>query len=388
MKALVILILLPLRVLSQDLSGIWTGSISTQGSELLYELVISGNNEKTGGYSLTVFTIDGVENIGIKSVILKQKKGSISLEDDELIYDNYTTTPKRVKLYGSLFLNMEDSDMTLTGNFHTRTMDFRASNENTYSGTITLHRLNNSAQTKLISQLDKLNLLNTLAFFQPKKKEKENEPVAKVEKPVAIIPESKPKEPPVAVVPKEEPATIMAMEDEERPKLSAPITNEPKKPAYELAKKDQEAKIPVSITESKPKLPTTSIINTPTDLAKAAAAIDQRRTEIIRSVFFHSDSLVLSLYDNGTVDGDTVSVVMNGKVIIARKSLSESAIRLVVPVPRELGDSILLTMYAENLGAIPPNTGLLFIQDGNDRNEIRFEGDMKKSSAVILRRIH
>jgi hypothetical protein len=43
-------------------------------------------------------------------------------------------------------------------------------------------------------------------------------------------------------------------------------------------------------------------------------------------------------------------------------------------------------MYAENLGSIPPNTGLLIVQDGEQRYDIRFAGDMKKSSAVILRR--
>jgi hypothetical protein len=43
-------------------------------------------------------------------------------------------------------------------------------------------------------------------------------------------------------------------------------------------------------------------------------------------------------------------------------------------------------MYAENMGSIAPNTGLLFVQDGANRYEIRFEGDMKKSSAIVLRR--
>lgn len=95
---------------------------------------------------------------------------------------------------------------------------------------------------------------------------------------------------------------------------------------------------------------------------------------------------MLSLYDNGTIDGDTVSVVLNGKVIIAKKGLTANAIRTAVYITPDLGDSLQLVMYAENLGSIPPNTGLLVIQDGDQRNEIRFAGDMQKSSAVILRR--
>ena len=49
-------------------------------------------------------------------------------------------------------------------------------------------------------------------------------------------------------------------------------------------------------------------------------------------------------------------------------------------------DSLMLVMHAESLGLIPPNTGLLIIQDGETRYEIRFEGDMQRSSAVVLRK--
>ncbi len=117
-----------------------------------------------------------------------------------------------------------------------------------------------------------------------------------------------------------------------------------------------------------------------------AADVDTRKTEIIRSVFFKTDSLVINLYDNGEVDGDTVSVVLNGKVIIAREGLTASAITKTIYITPDLGDSLQLVMYAENLGALPPNTGLLTIQDGEDRYEIRFAGDFTKNSAIILKR--
>jgi hypothetical protein len=43
-------------------------------------------------------------------------------------------------------------------------------------------------------------------------------------------------------------------------------------------------------------------------------------------------------------------------------------------------------MYAENLGSLPPNTGLLVLQYDNKRQEIRFSGDLKKNVAITLRR--
>src|SRR5205085_10831202 len=117
-----------------------------------------------------------------------------------------------------------------------------------------------------------------------------------------------------------------------------------------------------------------------------AAEIASRKTEIIRNIFFQSDSLILSLYDNGQVDGDTVSVVINDKVVIARQGLSTNAATTTFYTTPGSGDSLRLIMYAENLGSIPPNTGLLIIQDGNNKYQIRFEGDFQKNSAIILRR--
>ena len=117
----------------------------------------------------------------------------------------------------------------------------------------------------------------------------------------------------------------------------------------------------------------------PIELAK-------RKIETIRTVNFKSDSLVLTLYDNGVVDGDTVSVLLNGKNIMPHQGLSTVAINKTIYITPDLGDSLQLIMYAENLGSIPPNTGLLIIHDGEDMYQIRFAGDLQKNSAITLRR--
>ncbi len=65
--------------------------------------------------------------------------------------------------------------------------------------------------------------------------------------------------------------------------------------------------------------------------------------------------------------------------------LSTNAVKKTIDT-KAAGDSIQLIMYAESLGSLPPNTGLLIVYDGADRYEIRFSGDMQKSSAIIFRR--
>src|SRR4030095_14743319 len=52
---------------------------------------------------------------------------------------------------------------------------------------------------------------------------------------------------------------------------------------------------------------------------KSSSEVVKRETEIVRTVLFRSDSLVISLYDNGEIDGDTVSLVLNGNIILAKQ---------------------------------------------------------------------
>ncbi|MEI9934219.1 MAG: hypothetical protein WDM71_05080 [Ferruginibacter sp.] len=41
-----------------------------------------------------------------------------------------------------------------------------------------------------------------------------------------------------------------------------------------------------------------------------------------------------------------------------------------------------LTMYAENLGEIPPNTALMVITDGDSRYEVNVSSDLQNSGSV------
>lgn len=114
--------------------------------------------------------------------------------------------------------------------------------------------------------------------------------------------------------------------------------------------------------------------------------LSNRKIETIRTVAVTGDSLVLSLFDNGAVDGDTVSVLLNGKVVISKVGLLERAFNQTIHLTPEMGDSIKIVLYAENLGSIPPNTGLLVVRNAGRDFEIRFSGDLTKNSAIILLR--
>lgn len=142
----------------------------------------------------------------------------------------------------------------------------------------------------------------------------------------------------------------------------------------------------VAVTTPKPK--NTTVINTelpPVNSGIAAVNVNTRTTELQQTVYFKSDSLQLTLFDNGEVDGDTVSVLMNGVIIFAKERLSTNAVRKMVAIDPSQ-DSVQLIMYAENLGTIAPNTGLLVVKDGRDIYEVRFNGNLQKNAAIVFRR--
>ena len=94
---------------------------------------------------------------------------------------------------------------------------------------------------------------------------------------------------------------------------------------------------------------------------------------------------MLTLYDNGEVDGDTVTVLMNGGIIFSKAGLSTKANTKTVYITPAM-DSVKLVMYAESLGEIPPNTGLLIVNDGDKRYDVRFSADLTTNAAIVLRR--
>lgn len=122
------------------------------------------------------------------------------------------------------------------------------------------------------------------------------------------------------------------------------------------------------------------------DITAKAAVIAGRKSDFSQIVNFKSDSLTISLYDNGEIDGDTVSVFLNGEVILAKQGLKSSAIKKTIYVNRGQDEDFTLVMFAESLGKYPPNTGLLVIRDGDDVYNLRFSSDFQKNAGIVFRK--
>ena len=113
-------------------------------------------------------------------------------------------------------------------------------------------------------------------------------------------------------------------------------------------------------------------------LAKVAARKDVTRQRI--EVF--SDSIRLQFYDNGEIDGDTITVIYNGVVLLSHRGLTARPVDIWIKVAR--GSENKLQMFADNVGSIPPNTALLIFYDRKKQHVVRLDADAFSNAAVTV----
>jgi hypothetical protein len=109
-----------------------------------------------------------------------------------------------------------------------------------------------------------------------------------------------------------------------------------------------------------------------------------RENELAKTLTVYSGEISVRLYDNGEVDGDTISVYMDGKPLLLNKGLSTQPITLNLKMNEDNPEHVLV-MVAENMGRIPPNTSLMIVQDGDKRYEVNITSTEQKNAMVRFR---
>lgn len=134
------------------------------------------------------------------------------------------------------------------------------------------------------------------------------------------------------------------------------------------------------------KTPETSIVAKPVEpkIIPTPITIRDRKNELTKIIQVSSNEIQISLYDNGEIDDDTVSIYLDGALLLANKRLSAKPITYSLHVD-ETSPEHTLVMVAENLGRIPPNTSLMIIQDGDKRYQISITSNTQKNAMVRFR---
>ncbi len=165
-----------------------------------------------------------------------------------------------------------------------------------------------------------------------------------------------------------------------RPKNNSPKTNKPSvtKP-HVIIKPPVVRKEPI-IKDTLARIPE---IKMPVTVTKPTTKFEPRRKDILKTIPIYNETFRVDFYDNGEIDGDSITVFYNGKIVLSHKMLTTNAISLTLSLDENVTNNI-ITMYADNLGSIPPNTALMIVTDGDKRYEVRIESDTEKSGSVIF----
>lgn len=113
---------------------------------------------------------------------------------------------------------------------------------------------------------------------------------------------------------------------------------------------------------------------------QAILHLQPREKQVVRTVTVGNPDIKIELYDNAEIDHDTVTVLINDKLLLYRQMLTDRP--LTIHFNALPGTPYELVMYADNLGDIPPNTALMMVTAGSQRFEVFLSSTEEKSAAV------
>ena len=348
---------------AQKFSGQWKGgfldkSISASswgGEQSDYVLDLDINGDKVSGYSYTYFSTDGKKYFTICKIKgkLYKKSNYIEITETERTKTNIPQEIRNSFQLHKLKWSKQGKDEVLAGEWEPAPGQDRA---NTGYGTTkltkrqlteisALAKKKNSSPSISERLRPKTTLKPTDAVVYNKRSNKLETKVSQKINIGKTIPEK----------PKVNQSTSIS-----KTKTISPVT-------ANLAK-----------TEGKPKAIENNIL--PKRLKQIDPSFQIRKNDVVQTINTETGMVKIELYDNGDIDGDSVSVFFNNEILLYHKRLTDQPLKLAIPIKE--GEANELVMYADNLGTIPPNTALLIVTDGKKRYEVRITSDLEKSGAI------
>lgn len=372
MKSVLLFVFLGLGfcVQAQDLTGIWRGNfrrtpVGSQGRimELLggderykFEVQLDQRNKSFKGvtysYLTTVFygkaTCEGTVNAATKLVRLEELK---------IVEVRMAGGSSACVMTLNLKYTKEGAEEFLEGSYTSFNIK---DSTNCGKGTVFLRKVTTSD-------------FYEEPFLVKRRKEKEKLATTKVtpKKPVTSAKPGVVKTTPKTIPKTSTPATKKPAPATTKPPVNKTVTRAPEtKPDVKIVPVDTAKKADI-------KMPPVAHIPVPKVLAS-------RKNELVRTITTSSNEIEVNIYDNGTVDNDTISVYVDKKLVLSKKRLTEKALTLKV----NLDDNTSyheLVMVAENLGEIPPNTSLMVVKAGTQQYEVRITSTEQKNAVVVFK---
>lgn len=353
--ALLVAAFLPIKAMSQDLTGIWRGWFTTdEGDQYKCEIQIAQNKSRSiGGVSYSYLdtrfygkaSLSGLVSGPSKTVIIQEiKTVEVKMSESSVAcimkyLMNYSKSGNEEFLEGSFTSKYEKADFV------------HKKGDPAGGGTVFLRKVPTSD-----------------FYIEPFLR---NKPLAKKETTInkprttQSKPQTKPQSKPV--VSNKKPVTKPLVTKTKTPTKTETVAI-PKN-------EDTVRRITTPVTIDKPKqIPGITV----------PATTRSRENRLVRTVTVENSEISVRLYDNGEIDGDTISVYLDGRAIISNKGLSTQPITVNLKMDEENPEHVLV-MVAENLGRIPPNTSLMIVQDGDKRYSVSITSTEQKNAMVRFR---
>lgn len=109
-----------------------------------------------------------------------------------------------------------------------------------------------------------------------------------------------------------------------------------------------------------------------------------RKLKLQRTIQVNATDLIISVWDNGTEDGDIVTLFFNGHRLANQQRISKNKLTYKVKLN---GTDNFLMVQADDLGSIKPNTVAVSIHDGQTEQTLVISSDLEENGAVLIRKI-
>lgn len=110
---------------------------------------------------------------------------------------------------------------------------------------------------------------------------------------------------------------------------------------------------------------------------------DGRPVNVLGTIHVNSKNVTFNVWDSGQVDGDIITLNVNGTKVISQYTLTGS--KKAIPVTLDnLGYNYVI-LFAHNEGSIPPNTAALSVVDENGvEKDLILSADLKTNGAYNI----
>ena len=109
--------------------------------------------------------------------------------------------------------------------------------------------------------------------------------------------------------------------------------------------------------------------------------ITLRKNSLVEQLTVADPLAELELWDDAAEDGDTVSILLNDRVVFTGFPVLRQRQKLSVVLKPGVNRLVLI---ADNLGSIPPNTAVMKITAGTTKKYVRIKTDLKQNNLLLI----